>query len=538
MEGLAMATRPRAFLCVLCTVAAASACTRTGFETWEFDAALPLEPTLDAARADRQGTADHAIPVDATSDTGASDARVEDTGLPTTGVRHFNADSDPPFAGGTTIDVAVSAAGVSLAVTPVIAAATAALPYAINSSAASAVGDLIVVSGGIDVFPARVGNCYTDLMTYHPGLGALTDAGDLPVYNQGHGLLLHPDGNLYSLMGCCNSSDAIEEAKVYRRAAASSTAMTHVGSFLEDAYHFASAVMPDSDSNSHLLVAAGGYGSSPLRSAVQTFDPETSSAAILQARLPSARCLLAGAVADGMFYLFGGNTQTDCNLPVGGVTLLLDEILAVSLQPEQVTTLTTRLPTPLAGACAVARSDGKIMLFGGVHYNLNSGAPEATSDVLKFDPLDSTISRYPLTLPAPRAGLACARTAGGPIVLFGGTDVSGSASHDIWLVEPFVAAGAVQSPLLDAGFLQARWTDLTIDADLPDGSAIRTYVKIGDDGAALADSSFPFTEVAAGSPLPDTLPRGRFAKLKIVLESTTGGASPALRSASLAFAPN
>jgi len=513
-----MANGPRAFLCMLCAVAATTACTRTGFESWEFDAALPLEQVPDAARADQA----------------SSDSQVEDTGLPTTGTLTFGATSNPPFAGATTSEVDVSSAGAQLATEPVIRALSATLPAPINSAAATVVGNVTYVAGGNDTFPSRYGNCRTDILAIDASLGTVTKVGDLPVENQGLGLLQHPDGNLYSFMGYANDSPVEEENKVYRLQPGIA-APTAIGTFIDTDYNFVSGIMAGSNSASHLLVVAGGFGSGPLRDTVQWFDPVTCTSNRLTPRFASARCLQAGAVVNEVFYLFGGNTESSCLLPAPSASPLLDEIVAVRMVPEQVTTLSVRLPVPTAAACAVARSDGWILIFGGVHYE--AGVPVATSDIYKFDPHGPAVYPSPQSLPAPRAAMACVRTAGGPIALIGGTDASGTAAHDIWLYEPYYGTGRLVSPVLDAGFLQAHWATLTVDADTPPGSDLTFGLRIADDTSGWTDPIAGWTVVAPTAPLPGTLPRGRYAQLKVQLVSSVGGATPMLRSAELAFEP-
>jgi hypothetical protein len=237
--------------------------------------------------------------------------------------------------------------------------------------------------------------------------------------------------------------------------------------------------------------------------------------------------------------VFGGTTQATCTLPGDlPASPLTDEIVAVELSPERVEVV-AQLPLPRAASCAVARDDGTILLFGGVDYigyttELgDSFGPEATDEVLVFDPKAQTVQPHAIELPAPRAGMACVRAATGQAILAGGLSNEGKTVDELLLFEPYAQTGELLGPVTDTQQASARWTDIVIDGDTAGDTALSVSLRIAESAEQLEAAAW--LPVAGTGALPDDLPRGRLVQWRVELISTNPMATPRLRAITLTY---
>ncbi|MBN2496852.1 MAG: hypothetical protein JXR96_19835 [Deltaproteobacteria bacterium] len=404
------------------------------------------------------------------------------------------------------------------------------LPTPAAAASAAAVGGIFYVAGGNEAFPSQLA-CSDQLLALDPDAGELVQIGQIPHPKRGMVALQYAD-RLHLLMGFCSGQSDAEEAKVYRMDPAGAV-FEHLGSFYDPLYYFTAGLVPGG--SGELMMTVGGYGSGPITDLIQIFDPQTGESRALSIRLPTERCMMAGASHAGVFYAFGGTGTgepglTECSDPTQV------DIFAVQAEPERLDRIGT-LPAPRAAACAAARPDGRILIFGGERYRDEGGdhyALELLDDVLVFDPSDDSIETYPARLPEPRSAMACACNERGQIALFGGVDAERVSQDQVWIFEPRSASATITGPVADAGLAGMRWTWLMIDADMPAGTSISMSLRIAAERAAFDGDALGWIETPHG-PLPPSLPAGRYAQWRAVLASDNPLATPKLRAVSLVY---
>lgn len=428
----------------------------------------------------------------------------------------FEGTSAVPFDGAVGEALEIDNGAARLAREPGFEAGATQLTDTLAGAVATPVGDDILFSAGsqgaLDGFPA---DCSDQLWRLNVASGELSDAGTLPRGNQGHGLIVDSTGGLVLVMGCCNCGSN-EEERAYRRPPGSAD-FEQIGTFPVYAYSIAASLY--NDGGADRIVVAGGRGSGPLRNAIQVLDVGSGLVDLWSERLPSPRCLSTSVIVGTTMLVFGGHTHPNCTV-VGnsGTELTLDEIVAIDLVGETVEVV-GHLPQSLGGACAVAR-DGEVLVFGG--FNYTGGTRTLSSAIYSVDPVTRAITTRPDTMPAARAGMACAADSEGRIVLAGGVDDSGVATRSVWLFEPYSAEGTLTSDVVDSGLSGAKW-EVDIESDQPLGTTVEVQLRASDRASALEDAPW---EVA---------PRGRYVQWRATLRSNNAAVTPLLHSVQLAF---
>jgi len=442
--------------------------------------------------------------------------------------------TDPdPFGGAETGSVTVDETGARLGHEPGFALAPSTLPVRVAAGAACGSGENVLVAGGSETFPSYT-TCAGQMLKYMRD-GTVSTLGDLPWANQG--LALHEMGGaLYSVMGYCGGPSA-DEQNVYRFPSLGATPAL-VGTFPHGAYHFSSGVVKG-PAGDQVLAVAGGYGSGPLREQVQTMTAD-GVATVLTSTLPTARCMAGHGTTQDSLLLFGGSEQVDCLLPATAATdVLLDEIVSVTPGTDSVEVV-DHLPQSVAASCAVTRANGDIYIFGGVHYVEESPGTftrEVIRSVYCYTPSTGSFEDHGELLPAPRAAMSCAVTADDRVVLFGGVGPDLTPTDEILMFEPQSETGWLTGALMDSGVAGARWTEMKVTADVPDGTTLTMAVRISDDPVDFA-SALDWTDVSGlVITLPDDLPRGQYVQWRATLTSADGSSTPTLHSVKMHYAP-
>jgi len=403
------------------------------------------------------------------------------------------------------------------------------LPSGVANPAVCPEDKTVYVGGGSSGQLSR-SNCTRDVLIYENDGSMLTLTDELPITNQGFGLV-SAGGAMYSVMGLCGGGDT-DERSVFRHLDGSAPPEL-VGMFEEGTYYQATGVVPDAAGEDTIIVA-GGYGSGPLRDSIQTMDPDDGSARILDIPLPSLRCLSASTTIGDTFYVIGGSTYVDCDPPATNSALeMADEILAIRLAPDAMNIVGT-LPEPLAGSCAITRADGTIAIMGGLRYaDDGSGGyqREASEAVYIFDPGTGAVTTHAAVLPTPRSQMGCARTGDDRQLVFGGAASDGSTLDEILLFEPHFTSGTM-SGVLDASSAGVRWNRLTAEANAPDGTSIRYALRTADDMASLGAADW--IEVTPGA-LPGLLEAGRYVEWRVTMQTADVTVTPTLHRLELAF---
>ena len=442
--------------------------------------------------------------------------------------RVFSAGEDSTFGGVELNQIELDAFGARLLRLPGFATLDARLPVPAAAGSAAALGKRFYFAGGNEAFPSQ-GACNDQFSVLDPDTGLLTPVANLPFPKRGMDAVAWQD-KIYLMMGFCSGQSDEEERKIYEYDPVSGL-ISYKASYPEQVYYFSAALLPFGDGVA--AVAVGGLGSGPVKDVVQAFDPSTGETWAFAEVLPENNNLMAGAVANDVFYIFGGTGDEELPL-ITTMDLTKRAIYAIEADPIRIEHVGD-LDTPVAAACAVTRADGSIMIFGGEHYFTGRAIGyelEVLDQVIQFDPADFSHKVYAETLPDPRSAMACAVNDRGQVVLFGGADGERTSHDQIWAFEPYAELGSVTSQPVDAGFAGVRWSHLTVDAELPETCGLTFRLRMADSEDELQSSTW--VDVQMGE-LDSALPRGRYVQWQAEFTSTNPLATPVLNKVELLF---
>jgi hypothetical protein len=142
--------------------------------------------------------------------------------------------------------------------------------------------------------------------------------------------------------------------------------------------------------------------------------------------------------------------------------------------------------------------------FGPLYFGGVDAMGNALSDVILYDDFTHTLA-YGASLPAPRADIAAFPTAEGPILLFGGSDMTGAPVADLSEFDPTQApAGALTEGTIDPSLARAGAAIAPLGSD--------RYLVVGGTSAAGPSASAGIVTTSpqlAYTPLPAQLPAPR-----------------------------
>ena len=286
------------------------------------------------------------------------------------------------------------------------------LPYRVNAAAVAAVGDEVVLAGGVQnstFGPINLGT----ILVYNETTGtSRVSAQEFPVPRRG--AMAFADGpNVYILGGFARGSAYLSDIGAYSPA---NDSLWSVGSLPGPRCYGAVAF-----DGSRAYVVGGIEGYETYASSVFAFDPSTGGSSVLNVSLPSGLWGDSAVFFHGRVYVFGGFNGTDVSAA----------ILAFLPSAGGVARVVGSLPTPLATASAVL--DGDVILLSGGKETFLQTPAIITSDVFVFHPLTDETTVVANALPAPRFEHGSVLTASG-ILILGGRDAYGAAMATVFLV--------------------------------------------------------------------------------------------------------
>ncbi|MBW2702852.1 MAG: hypothetical protein JRF33_18680 [Deltaproteobacteria bacterium] len=441
----------------------------------------------------------------------------------------FPADEEPAFGGAELNQIEVDAFGARLLRLPGFATLDARLPVPAAAGSAEALGKRFYFGGGNEAFPSQ-GACNDRFLVLDPDTGLLSSLTNLPLPKRGMDAVAW-HGEIFFMMGYASGQSDAEEQKIYAYDPLTGL-FSYKASYPDQVYYFSAGLVPFGEGVA--AVAVGGLGSGPIKDVVQAFDLSTGDTWAFAQVLPEKNNLMAGAVANDVFYIFGGTGDEDQPL-INTVDLTKSSIYAIEADPIRIEHIGD-LGAPVAAACAVRQADGSIMIFGGERYvpgRVAGYGLEVLDQVIQFDPADFSHKVYAETLPEPRSAMACAVNDRGQVVLFGGADGERTSHDQIWAFEPYAELGSVTSQPVDSGFAGVRWSWLTAAAELPETCGLTFKLRMADSQDELQSSTW--VEVQVGE-LDPSLPRGRYVQWQAEFTSTNPLATPVLNKVALVYA--
>jgi N-acetylneuraminic acid mutarotase len=421
-------------------------------------------------------------------------------------------------------DVAEEEGGtLALAEVPGFTAKTPALSAGRAWGTAAAYGDKIYVIGGGTIMGTMEST--DEILEYDPATDTLTKVANLPYGLNGTRAVTAADGKIYVVMGEDPSISATYEARVLRFDPLQGTVEVAVQGMYA-AYHHAAAL-----GNDGLIYAFGGYGSGPLQSEIEAFDPVQGQIVSVAASLPVPREKLAAfAAPNGKIYIFGGaDVHADAAHEGGQITDQILKFDPASTSLESVSTAT--LPQPLINITGGVLSDGAIYLVGGDAPSGTTTVP--TTAVYRFDPQTETITTVADQLPAELSGAAAAVGENGKLYVFGGRSAAGLDTAVLEL-RPFSTVGLATCPVIDTGVEGTPWSKLDWSAQVPDGTTLKVEVRAADSEFAPDDSSLTW-QLVTGPPVTSDLPSARYLQWRATLKTVNTAVTPKLDQVSLTY---
>lgn len=286
------------------------------------------------------------------------------------------------------------------------------LPYRVNAAGVAAVGDEVVLAGGVQ--NSTIGPIdLATILVYNETTGtSRVSAQEFPMPRRG--AMAFADGpDVYILGGFAGGSTYLSDIWAY---SPTNDSLWFVGSLPGPRCYGAVAF---DGSRAYVVGGISAYG--VYASSVFAFDPSTGTSSALSVSLPSGLWGDSAVYSHGMVYVFGGFNETNVSAA----------ILAFAPSQDGIARVIGSLPTPLATASAVLDGDA-ILLSGGKETYLQT-PPVITSDVFVFRPLVDKTTVLANALPAPRFEHGSVLTASGLLIL-GGRDAYGAAMATVFLV--------------------------------------------------------------------------------------------------------
>lgn len=165
----------------------------------------------------------------------------------------------------------------------------------------------------------------------------------------------------------------------------------------------------------------GGNSSSYYKyyNRILKFNTTTETIETLNVKLPTARSNTTSSIVGNKVYIFGGMQYSN------GGTIDLNEIVKFNIETEEITTLSTTLPSKRSLSKSVAIGNN-IYIFSGK----NQESSTITGDILKFDTTTETISTITSDFVIPHA--SCLVAIGTDIYIIGGNKYfTGNSSKEI-----------------------------------------------------------------------------------------------------------
>lgn len=440
------------------------------------------------------------------------------------GVSRHGGSADPLWKGaGSGPDTRVGPVGVTLAVLPRFVVKQAKLPSARAWGAAASRGDAVFVIGGATT-PQDSGRS-EQILSYAPGTDVIAVAGKLTQGLSMFAAVAPADGKVYLVKGL--DKDIFYEDRIQRfDPDTGKLEQVSASGLLAANRHAAVATGP-------LIHIVGGYGTGPMREAIQTYDVTTQKVATsVKASLktvgPRTR-LRAASAPDGTIYLFGGSTKKGSKGSPTVSDAVTNEILAYDPVKQSVTKVAS-LPVALMNMAVGLLPDGKIYVVGGDTPGDAPGGTTQSDMVYAFDPATATVAAVPgLKLPHGLSGAAFAvHRENRKLYLFGGHTKSGTLSDAVLELYPHVKQGTLRGPVIDTGGSGSSWVELSWDAKTPQGTTVALSVRAADTVFARDASAPAWTTVTKASPVATGLPAGRYLQWRASLSTSSSAVTPVL----------
>jgi Kelch motif len=285
------------------------------------------------------------------------------------------------------------------------------LAYTVNAAGVAAVGDRIVIAGGVRDLgygPINLGT----ILVYNASNGkSFVSAKSFPTPRRG--VMAFADGTDVYLLGGYDGS-YLTDIWVY--------------SPLNDSLRFAGNLPQPrcygglAFDGTRAYVVGGISAYLQYASAILAFDPATGVSSVLNVSLPSGIWGDSAASFHGLVYVFGGYNLTASS----------SAILAFDPARAGVAHVVAYLPNRLSESSVVV--DGNVILLSGGKETYAETPAIITRSVFVYSPLLGGTTVLQNALPVPRFSEGSLIIAGGGLLIVGGRDVTGAAVDTVFLV--------------------------------------------------------------------------------------------------------